>query len=835
MRPGKRARASAGQASQQGLWGGGTLSRISLGVLALGMVMLLAVIGDSILPPSNPSAAINPYNFPFTMGKPASPMPWNPSTWDVAVHVRNGYQNGGLDPMMAAHGSDCAAPPANHSVTSYQNAVFLCNNHVMTAMNAGGYGAIYLTPDHMFDWSQGTASLSFPVSTFRTSDRDWIDLWITPFSDNLELPLESWLPDLQGPPKNALHIRMNEFNMGTIFTAETYTNYQASGIVGNWYTTLESVMTPSTTIRSTFELDLSQSHIRFGIPILPTGGSMYWIDTAINLPFTQGVVQLGHHSYTPDKSNGCGPPVEQQALSLGCAPNTWHWGGLSMSSAMAFSIARANSRVVSAATGTSTTFPVAAAAGSFLRFNGIGTLSTSFDGGKTWSTPQTQQESKHALDHFENFWTPIPQGTSSVMFRGQDWYGGPWLARDLAIWSQSANGGTPVAPPTSAGSSAPPVKPPSPVPTPKPLLIAGGINAEPSMRPTRYAGPNPDGWWCQPPNCYQNANPMTTIQMELALAQRLGVANVRVEFPWALIEPQRGVFDWTRADAIVAAANAQKVQLQPVLVFSPSWAASGLSGAPSAADFQSFVKAIVGRYHTSIHYWEMWNEPDHSAYFSGSEATYVTSIVIPGYAGVKSADPTAKVILAGPSAWNNSWFDGIFSNGGGSSFDIVAYHDYGSSPQQTAFAVQAAEAQHSGKWPIWLGEYGIQEGAVSDTQQIALMTAVLTSTAPIAMAQWYNLRNDFSMTCCPPAIAVTGSWGLVMHDDTTMKNGFATMQSLLAGRGVPGQPPPTSAPPPPTSGPTPSGDHPPTPSPIPTPTPGPTPVGATPTPTPPKR
>jgi hypothetical protein len=816
------------------------LSRLSLGVLALGMVMLLAVVGDSILPPSNPAAAINPYNFPFTIGKPVAPMPWNPSTWDVAVHVRNGYQNGGLDPMMAAHGANCSAPPADHAVATYQDAVFLCNNHVMTAMNAGGYGAIYLTPDHMFDWSQGTASLTFPVSTFRTSDRDWIDLWITPFSDNLELPLESWLPDLQGPPKEALHIRMNEFNTGTIFTAETYSNFQSSGIVGNWYTTLESVMTPSTTIRSTFELDLSQSHIRFGIPVLPTGGSMYWIDTALNLPFTRGVVQLGHHSYTPDKSNGCGPPVEQVALSLGCAPNTWHWGGLSMSSAVAFSLTRANNRVISAATGTSTAFPLTATAGSFLRFDGIGTLSVSFDGGHTWSAPQTQQESKHALDHFENYWTPVPAGTSSVMFRGQDWYGGPWLARDMAIWSQNAGGGTPVvAPPTQApGPGAPPpvATPPAstPPPAPKPLLIAGGINAEPSMRPTRYVGPNPDGWWCQPPNCYQNANPMITIQSEMALAARLGVANVRAEFPWALIEPQRGVFDWTRADAIVAAANAQKVQLQPVLVFSPSWAAGSLSGAPSAADFQAFVKAIVGRYHTSIHVWEMWNEPDHSAYWSAGEASYVTSIVIPGYAGVKSVDPSARVILAGPSAWSNSWFDSVFSNGGGSSFDIVAYHDYGASPQQTAFAVQAAEAQHGGKWPIWLGEYGVQEGAVSDTQQQALMTAVLTSSAPIAMAQWYNLRNDFSMTCCPPQVAVTGSWGLVMHDDSTMKNGFATMQALLSGRGVPA-PSPTAAPPPPaTAPPSPSGspEHPPTPTPIPSPTPGVTPPAASPTPSP---
>jgi hypothetical protein len=773
-------------------------------------------------PAWKPVGSIAAYNFPFTLGKPPAPTPWTPTSWDVSVHIRNNYQYGGIDAMQAMHGPACEAPPATHPISTYQEAVFFCNNHVMTAMSAGGYGAIYLTPDHMFDWSQGTSSLSFPVSTFRTSDRDWIDLWITPFNENLQLPLESWLPDLQGPPKDAIHIRMNEFNQGTIWGAEVYQNFQAQQLNSNWWTTLESQMPPSALVRTTYQLDLSQNHLRFGIPSLPGGGSMYWVDTGISVPFTRGVVQFGHHSYTPDKSAGCGPPAEQKALGLGCAPNTWHWGGLSMSAAVPFTMIRANDRVVSAATTTQTTFPSPAPAASFLRFNAIGTVQLSFDAGRSWLTPQIQTESIHQPGHFENYWTPVPQGTTQVLFQGQNWYGGPWFARDLGIWSQNGGGGGGggVAPTPTPSSTATPKPTPAPTPTMHPTArIPGGINAEPSMRPWRFAGANPDGWWCQPPNCTQNANPMTSVNTELGLASKLGVANVRVEFPWALIEPQRGVFDWSRADAIVGAAKAHGVQLQPVLVFSPSWAASGPTMAPSPADFSAFVGAIVGRYHTSIHTWEMWNEPDHFHYWNSGEQAYVTSIVIPGYQATKAADPTAKVILAGPSVWSGGWFNGVFQAGGGNSFDIVAYHDYGGSPQNTAFNVRAAETAHGGNWPIWLGEYGVQEGSLSDTQQQALMTAVLMSNAPLAMAQWYNLRDDNSMTCCPPSVVVTGSWGLVMHDDATMKNGFATMQALLTGGGT-----------------TPSGGGE---SPTPTPSaergaPGPTPSteGSTPTPTP---
>ena len=81
------------------------------------------------------------------------------------------------------------------------------------------------------------------------------------------------------------------------------------------------------------------------------------------------------------------------------------------------------------------------------------------------------------------------------------------------------------------------------------------------------------------------------------------------------------------------------------------------------------------------------------------------------------------------------------------------------------------------------------------------MTAVLMSNAPLAIAQWYTLRDYNSMTCCPPAVAVTGSWGLVMRDDATMKNGFATMQALLTdGGGAPGPTPIPSGSAPPGGG-----------------------------------
>jgi Cellulase (glycosyl hydrolase family 5) len=278
-------------------------------------------------------------------------------------------------------------------------------------------------------------------------------------------------------------------------------------------------------------------------------------------------------------------------------------------------------------------------------------------------------------------------------------------------------------------------------------------------------------------------NPITEMNTELALDKQLGVANVRLEFPWRFIETGNNVYDWTRADAIVSAANAAGVAIQPVLVWTPSWISSDPAASPTASQFSAFVTALVNRYKGSIHAWEMWNEPDLSTrYWDSGEPSYVSNILIPGYQAVHAADPTARVILGGPSSANTTWLNGIYSNGGGSSFDIMAFHDYGGTSQIAADAqtVQGVLNSHSqGTKPIWLGEYGAQENTVTDTTQQNLLKYILTQPMPIAMAQWYSLRDQYSTTCCPPAVAATGYWGLVMHDDVTKKNGFATMQSLL--------------------------------------------------------
>ena len=358
-------------------------------------------------------------------GNPAAPLPvttgytdaGDGATWDFQVHSRDQGSWYSLPAINAGHGPDCSAPPATHANTSYEGSVFQCRDHVMTAINgSAGYAAIYMTPNRLVDFSSGEAVVSWDMSTQSLSSRDWVDIWITPWGDNLTMPLDVDFPDLQGPPKNAIHIAMGYFNGEPYFYLEgVYRDGAKIREISNAETLPAS--TQSAILRERFELRISQGHVKFSMP----GRSMTWLDDSIpTLNFTQGVVTWGHHSYTPEKDNAG-------------IPNTWHWDNMSISPAVPFTMIKALTRYVDGS-GQRMDFASPAPANGYLRFSGI--CAISLDG-----VAVSPQVNTRANEHFQSYFLPIPAGTqsASIGFAPDGWYTGPCLAKDFSIWSLNSS------------------------------------------------------------------------------------------------------------------------------------------------------------------------------------------------------------------------------------------------------------------------------------------------------------------------------------------------------------------------------------------------------------
>lgn len=159
----------------------------------------------------------------------------------------------------------------------------------------------------------------------------------------------------------------------------------------------------------------------------------------VSLNFTQGVIQLGHHSYTPAKDcNVANSPMDAST----CGPTTWHWDNVQIAPSLPFTMNHSDTRMVSSSDET-VTFDRPAAAGSHLRFSAVGRVELSFDGGRTWSRAQRQSTvltgDRHE-EHASSYWTPVPTGATSVnvRFSAEGWYEGPYHARDFVMWSRGA-------------------------------------------------------------------------------------------------------------------------------------------------------------------------------------------------------------------------------------------------------------------------------------------------------------------------------------------------------------------------------------------------------------
>jgi hypothetical protein len=212
------------------------------------------------------------------------------------------------------------------------------------------------------------------------------------------------------------------------------------------------------------------------------------------------------------------------------------------------------------------------------------------------------------------------------------------------------------------------------------------------------------------------------------LASRMEQAHVRFareSFAWSEAERRRGYFDWRKFDQAVEVALAHNVAVLGRLEFTAPWASSAPASVPPAdrvyyppadvADFAAYARATVRRYKDRVHFWQIWNEPNNASYWrpAPSAAAY-TALLKAAYAAIKAEDPTAKVLLGGVSPGPDPAFvDGIFANGGWSSFDIFAMHTYiavsplaPTSMMRVWLDMAAQTLAQKGAKPLWITEFG---------------------------------------------------------------------------------------------------------------------------------
>jgi hypothetical protein len=292
---------------------------------------------------------------------------------------------------------------------------------------------------------------------------------------------------------------------------------------------------------------------------------------------------------------------------------------------------------------------------------------------------------------------------------------------------------------------------------------------------------------------------------DITWARRLNAKIVRIEIPWAVMEPTAAGQIDPRAlaftDRLMSDAGAAHIGVIAMVESTPCWASSARarvlhgcslrhSGPANswppvhAGDYADFVAYLGERYRADLAAIEVWNEPDqvNEHYFAGPEKPKrYAAILRAAYPAIKHVAPNVPVLGASLVGSNGLFLRALYAAGIKGYYDGLAVHFYNLplASLRSIHEVQLANGDHT---PLWLNEFGwsscwphqkIQEeqGCVTKQVQGANLADTIHSLARfpyVAAAAVYKLQSS-----------TAEDFGLV-NANNTRKPAFAALAAALA-------------------------------------------------------
>ncbi len=270
------------------------------------------------------------------------------------------------------------------------------------------------------------------------------------------------------------------------------------------------------------------------------------------------------------------------------------------------------------------------------------------------------------------------------------------------------------------------------------------------------------------------------------LMRKAGVDSVRMPLNWADVEPEDPNFfpqNWAHFDRVVELAAEAEIQVMPVVLETPEWAAVEPTVLPVKTAWQRrgwarFLREAVARYgpegefwedHTKLPYlpferWEIWNEENIVSFAREPEPVAFAKLIRISGRVLHAADPEAEVVLGGlfgrplqipPNVASGNFLQRLYRSGHVRPyFDAVALHPYVADAQAMAAQLRnlrrIMRAHRDAYKPIYVTELGWgsqagptrwQRGLYGQAAQLSKAFAILSANRVrwrIGGAWWYS-------------------------------------------------------------------------------------------------
>ncbi|MDR3709509.1 MAG: NEW3 domain-containing protein [Capsulimonadaceae bacterium] len=245
-------------------------------------------------------------------------------------------------------------------------------------------------------------------------------------------------------------------------------------------------------------------------------------------------------------------------------------------------------------------------------------------------------------------------------------------------------------------------------------------------------------------------------EREVAWIAALGFRACRFDCSWGAIEPEQGVWKWDLYDRIFGLMKKYGIEPLPVMSYSTKWASTGDRNAkdwtvwanspPDTQAFSTFVRECALRYGSSVHYWEIWNEPD-NGFWRGTPVQYA-QLFDAAYGAIKAIKPDAVVMNGGiseirrPPDFVPKWQAAAHVKP-----DVFAYHAHGVFTGMLRASEFIRTDLTAGHWtmPVWNNEAGFSScGSLTEWDQALALSKKMSYAAALGDTAyfWYDLRND---------------------------------------------------------------------------------------------
>lgn len=282
----------------------------------------------------------------------------------------------------------------------------------------------------------------------------------------------------------------------------------------------------------------------------------------------------------------------------------------------------------------------------------------------------------------------------------------------------------------------------------------------------------------------------------LGQVRDLGLKWVRRGFIWEAVEKEKGVYDFSKYDRIMADCKARGLTVVGCIAFSNKLYGTHAKDEPGLGAYAKFAAALVARYKDYDIVWEIWNEPNTMTFWGkhgkkGNSKEYAgeyLGLVKAAVPAMKKANP--KCIILGGSVsnmWTESyaWMDFMFEGGVlKTGIDGWSVHPYGlKSPEDYIEAydiMRKSMAKHGGpaNIPVLNTERGFPLGKVEGN-----------AGGEASMAKeyqaWHVVRQFLVDMLCDVNVTIWYEWigskkeGFSLYSSTEQLPGYTACDVLI--------------------------------------------------------